>query len=148
MSQRALADKVDLAQPSLYSYFSSKNDLYDALFADAYETLLARLDTWQLPAEPRDGLKEACRQVMAFFLGGPGPLTSCCSSARCPALSPLRASYELAVRYYEWHRANLERAGVHGQVYMDIFVALQSALPGPSSRTSPAETAGRAISTG
>jgi len=136
MSQRALADKVDLAQPSLYSYFSSKNDLYDALFADAYETLLARLDTWQLPAEPRDGLKEACRQVMAFFLEDPVRY-QLLFQRTLPGFEPSAGSYELAVRYYEWHRANLERAGVHGQVYMDIFVALQSGLAGPQLSNEP-----------
>jgi AcrR family transcriptional regulator len=35
-----LAAQVDLTQPALYTYFASKNDLYDAMFAESFASLL------------------------------------------------------------------------------------------------------------
>jgi AcrR family transcriptional regulator len=127
LSQRALADRVDLAQPSFYSYFSSKNDLYDAMYADANETLLARVEALELPADPKQALKAASREVIAFAVEDP-VRNQLLFQRTLPGFEPSPESYALAVRFYEWFRANLERAGVHGQDYMDIFVAVQSGL--------------------
>ncbi|HUR50491.1 MAG TPA: TetR/AcrR family transcriptional regulator [Mycobacteriales bacterium] len=41
LSLRDLARRLGMAAPSLYSYFSSKHALYDAMFADGYRALLA-----------------------------------------------------------------------------------------------------------
>ena len=48
---RDLAARVDLRQPSLYSYFDSKGALYDAMFAQGYEQLLADLESREFSAE-------------------------------------------------------------------------------------------------
>ena len=42
ISLRELAAMVDLRQPSLYAYFASKHDLYDAMFAEGNRQLLDR----------------------------------------------------------------------------------------------------------
>ena len=42
ISLRELADMVELRQPSLYAYFESKHDLYDAMFAEGNRQLLER----------------------------------------------------------------------------------------------------------
>src|SRR3954452_5970479 len=41
---RDVAEAVGMRAPSLYVYFDSKNALYDAMFADAHEKLLAWFD--------------------------------------------------------------------------------------------------------
>ena len=43
ISLRDLAARVDLRQPSLYSYFGSKHALYDAMFAQGCEQMLEGL---------------------------------------------------------------------------------------------------------
>ena len=53
ISLRDLAARVDLRQPSLYSYFDSKNALYDAMFAQGYEQLLEAVDAIELAGDPR-----------------------------------------------------------------------------------------------
>ncbi|MDP9436233.1 MAG: TetR/AcrR family transcriptional regulator, partial [Actinomycetota bacterium] len=41
LSLRDLARRLGMAAPSLYSYFDSKHGLYDAMYADGWQTLLA-----------------------------------------------------------------------------------------------------------
>ena len=40
ISLHELAERVDLRQPSLYSYFDSKHGLYDAMFAQGFQALI------------------------------------------------------------------------------------------------------------
>jgi len=55
LTLREVADRVGMQPPSLYSHFASKNALYDAMFEQAWRTLLDEIPGWveQLPAEPR-----------------------------------------------------------------------------------------------
>src|SRR5687767_2594248 len=57
LTLRALAKRVGIREPSLYEYFSSKHDLYDAMFADGNRQLLSWLDAVRLPRDPRRALK-------------------------------------------------------------------------------------------
>src|SRR6476660_4357632 len=66
LSLHALAREVGIRQPSLYSYFDSKNALYDAMFADGNRRLLARLDGVKLPSDPRAALKAFMRAFANF----------------------------------------------------------------------------------
>jgi AcrR family transcriptional regulator len=107
VSQRTLADKVGLAQPSLYSYFASKNDMYDAMFRDGNEQLVARMEALELP--------DPVRYQLLF-------------QRTLPGFRPSEESYAVAMRFYEWHRARLTAVGIRGQAMMDVFVALQAGL--------------------
>ena len=49
---RDVAEAVGMRAPSLYGYFDSKNALYDAMFADGYAELLARVGH-VVPGPPR-----------------------------------------------------------------------------------------------
>jgi len=53
VSLRELAEAVGLRQPSLYVYFTSKLDLYDAMFADGYRGLLENTRTRDYTGDPR-----------------------------------------------------------------------------------------------
>src|ERR1700678_2877305 len=67
ISLRDLADRVDLRQPSLYAYFDSKLDLYDAMFADGNRQLLefvARHTT--VEGDPAGALTEFVRVLVQF----------------------------------------------------------------------------------
>jgi AcrR family transcriptional regulator len=127
VSQRMLADKVGLAQPSLYSYFASKNDLYDAMFQDGNEQLIARLEALDLPDEPMAALLVACRELMSFAVED-AVRYQLMFQRTLPGFEPSEQSYALAKRFYEWHRQRLEAVGVRDQPMMDVFVALQAGL--------------------
>lgn len=66
ISLRDLAAAVGLRQPSLYVYFSSKLDLYDAMFADGYHQLLRDFDGRDYTGDPRDALVDFVRDLLLF----------------------------------------------------------------------------------
>ena len=88
ISLRDLADRVDLRQPSLYVYFESKLDLYDAMFADGYRQLLdVRRRSSPDRDDPRRALHRVRRGLRAVLEPTTSSATSCSSSARSPASS-------------------------------------------------------------
>src|SRR3954470_7293058 len=71
ISLHALARRVGMRQPSLYSYFDSKHALYDAMFADGNRRLLEQLGALALPDEPRAAGKVMVRAFVQFCLDHP-----------------------------------------------------------------------------
>src|SRR3954454_3994867 len=71
ISLRDLAARVDLRQPSLYSYFDSKHALYDAMFAEGYEQLLAAVKDKKLHPDPRRALKDMARTFAGLAMERP-----------------------------------------------------------------------------
>ena len=61
-----VARRAGMKQPSLYGYLSSKLDLYDAMFSQAYEQLLSRLDAAAPRGTARDKLLSLSRIVIDF----------------------------------------------------------------------------------
>src|SRR5687768_3517430 len=60
LSLRDLARAVGMQPPSLYSYFDSKHAIYDAMFAQGYEALLAR----RIALEDRPGRRRSGREAV------------------------------------------------------------------------------------
>src|SRR5687767_644884 len=98
---RELASAVGLRQPSLYSYFASKNELYDAMFAAANEALLEAMASLELPAEPSEALKAFSRALARFSLDDP-VRNQLMFQRTLPGFEPSERSYAVAVRFYEW----------------------------------------------
>src|SRR5450432_3280417 len=57
LSLRALARVVGVEPQSLYTYFKSKNAVYDAMFLDGNRELLERLDSVEWPDDQRGILR-------------------------------------------------------------------------------------------
>ena len=127
ISLRDLADAVGLRQPSLYVYFASKADLFDAMFADGNRQLLERLDGLTLPQDPRAALKKFLGAFVAFALEDP---------ARCellfqrhiPGFTPSPASYALAEEALDRGVELMHDAGVTQQGDIDCIVAMVGGL--------------------
>ena len=64
LSLRDLARQIGLKAPSLYSYFESKNAIYDAMFAQGCQQLLDGRPT-PIPSDLLDGI----RTIMDYFVG-------------------------------------------------------------------------------
>jgi AcrR family transcriptional regulator len=125
ISLRDLADAVGLRQPSLYVYFSSKNDLYDAMFADGYRQLL---DTIAVPAHADDPA-----QALARFFADCVQFSSddvvrhqLLFQRTIPGFEPSEESYALAVEFYDKARPLMQAAGLRTQADADVFTALVS----------------------
>ena len=66
ISLRDLADLVELRQPSLYAYFASKNDLYDAMFEQGNRALVERTKALRPNADAREAVLDLARMLLEF----------------------------------------------------------------------------------
>ncbi len=71
LSLRALAGEVGIRQPSLYAYFASKDALFDEMFAAGNRELLARVDALDLDGKPRAALGVLMHEFAAFCVEDP-----------------------------------------------------------------------------
>ena len=100
ISLRDLADRVDLRQPSLYAYFDSKLDLYDAMFADGNRQLL---DSWDAPRRATtlaDALAEFVRCLVQFS-SEDVVRHQLLFQRTIPGFEPSAASYAVALEFFE-----------------------------------------------
>ncbi|OZE96521.1 TetR/AcrR family transcriptional regulator [Rhodococcoides fascians] len=127
ISLRDLASAVDLRQPSLYVYFASKLDLYDAMFADGYRQLIAYLDTKPLPAEPRAAVEHFVAENVRFVSRYP-VVHQLLFQRTIPGFAPSPASREVALQFYSRAQAVLADVDADHQDDIDIFSSLVAGL--------------------
>jgi Transcriptional regulator len=127
VSLHALAKEVGMRQPSLYAYFDSKHALYDAMFADGNRQLLARLDSLDLPADPRAALKVFLRAFADFATEDPAR-NSLLFRRVIPGFEPSTESYQLAVEALGRVGAVMATAGVTDPDDIDCLVAMIAGL--------------------
>lgn len=127
LSLRALANRVGIREPSLYAYFDSKNALYDAMFADGNRQLLARMDSLELPADPRAALKVLLGAFADFAVEDPAR-NSLLFRRVIPGFEPSPESYALAVDALSRAGAVMNEAGVTEPGDIDCMVAMVAGL--------------------
>jgi AcrR family transcriptional regulator len=118
-----LAKKVGLRQPSLYTYFSSKGDLFDAMYAQGNQQLLERLERIELPEDPVIALKAFFNEMSAFAMEDPARY-QLLFQRNIPGFEPSPSSYALAVRFYDRATALMRAAGIEAAHHIDVFTAL------------------------
>ncbi|WP_372735150.1 TetR/AcrR family transcriptional regulator [Nocardioides sp.] len=126
-SLRDLAREVGMRQPSLYAYFESKNDLYDAMFADGNRQLLRVLESVEVAAEPRQALKD-CLGAFARFATEDAARNSLLFHRVIPGFAPSEASYALAVEALDHVVSHMHAAGVTDSGDIDCLVAMTGGL--------------------
>jgi AcrR family transcriptional regulator len=122
-----LAKRVGLRQPSLYTYFASKNDLYDELFADGNRRLWSEVVERDYPADARAAVREFARAMVAFCAADVARY-HLLFQRHVPSFEPSPASYALAQRFFNWARELLARAGIDRDEDVDVFSALIAGL--------------------
>lgn len=127
VSLRDLADAVGLRQPSLYVYFESKADLYDAMFADGYRQLLAYIGTRRRADDPRQALANLVTDCVRFS-SDDVVRHQLLFQRTIPGFEPSQASMTLAVEFYNLARERCDAAGIRTQADMDVLTALISGL--------------------
>jgi AcrR family transcriptional regulator len=127
ISLRDLGNAVGLRQPSLYVYFESKLDLYDAMFADGYRQLLDFLRRRRYGDEPRRALSRFVADCVQFS-SDDVVRHQLLFQRTIPGFEPSPESFEIAVEFYEIARQLAEAAGVETQAEMDVLSALVSGL--------------------
>ena len=115
---------------SLYSYFGSKNEIYDAMFLDGNEALIATLTAGPEAAEPQaDPFGVARAQARAFFeFCVEDPVRyELLFQRTIPGFVPSPRSYKAAEEVYELGPGVLRAVGL-SQADLDLWTAMLSGL--------------------
>ncbi len=127
LSLREVAKAVGMRAPSLYSYFGSKFDLYDAMFAQANAELREALRDWPSTGDFSDELTNATRRFIEFSVSDPARHQLLFQPA-IPGFQPSAESYAIAVEVLEQTRRRFEDAGIGDPKALDLWTALSGGL--------------------
>jgi AcrR family transcriptional regulator len=127
LSLRALAHAVDMEPQSLYTYFASKNALYDRMFADGNQELARRFAEAAVP-EDAPGALRAIAGIFTDFAVQDQARYQLLFLRAVPGFQPSPESYALAVEVLEGVRTILLRAGVRKEADFDLWTAVIAGL--------------------
>jgi AcrR family transcriptional regulator len=124
---REVARQVGMRAPSLYTYFESKNAMYDAMYAEAARQLAGTLAGRPRAADPRQTLRGRMRLFTAFCVADPVRYQMLFERP-VPGFAPAPESFQITAVALAGTRADLQAAGVSGERSLDMFRALITGL--------------------
>jgi AcrR family transcriptional regulator len=127
LSLRALAHAVDMEPQSLYTYFASKNALYDRMFADGNRELARRFAAADIPCEARGALRAVAGIFTSFAVEDHARYELLFLRA-VPGFQPSADSYAMAVEVLDGVKMILSRAGLHNEADFDLWTAVLAGL--------------------
>ncbi len=130
LSLSDVATRVGMRVPSLYSYFASKNAIYDAMFAQGNDEFIKFIKDRQasLPKNPRERLRGAFHIYFDFCTQDPVRY-QLLFQRTIPDFEPSEASYAKAIEVLRLFREDLASIGLAGdQQDEDLLTALSSGL--------------------
>jgi AcrR family transcriptional regulator len=120
---RQVAAAVGVQAPSLYSYFASKNAMYDAMFKEGSEAFASAMAAVPSSDHPRDRLRSAARAYLAFCTEDP-VRHQLLFQRTLPGFEPSADAYAPALEAYQHMRGALAEIGIIGQRRLDLWTAL------------------------
>ncbi|HJQ44313.1 MAG TPA: TetR/AcrR family transcriptional regulator [Jatrophihabitantaceae bacterium] len=126
---RAVAERVGMRSPSLYTHFESKNAIYDAMFGQAwgeYLALIEGLDA-KLPTEPRKAIAFMVGTFIDYCLADL-PRFQLMNQRVVADFTPSEESYAPSVQVYEDFVARMRRVGITKREDVDLLAALVGGL--------------------
>lgn len=126
ISLRDLGDAVGLRQPSLYVYFDSKLDLYDAMFADGWQQFIEYV-RHEYPSDPREALGQFVAECVQFS-SDDVVRHQLLLQRTIPGFEPSPESLVLALEFYQFGSELIRRAGAHDPDDIDVFTAIVTGL--------------------
>jgi AcrR family transcriptional regulator len=127
LSLRALAHAVDMEPQSLYTYFASKNALYDRMFADGNQELARRFAEAEIPDDAPGALR-AVAGVFTDFAVQDQARYQLLFLRAVPGFQPSPDSYAIAVEVLDGVKMILSRAGLHNEGDFDLWTAVVAGL--------------------
>jgi AcrR family transcriptional regulator len=127
LSLRDLGQKVGMRAQSLYSYFDSKEAIYDALFAEGCRECLERLRRVERTGDSRADFRAGSRAFVDFCLEDHARY-QLLFQRTIPGFEPSPEAYEPAVELLEASRQVLVDAGGTDPRDLDLSTALTSGL--------------------
>ncbi len=127
LSLRDLARRAGTTTPTVYQYFASKNDIYDALFAQGAAAFEQANGAPYPDQEPRAVLLEGFRRFIEFCTSDI-PRYQLLFLRTIPGFAPTAEAYAPAVRALEETRARLVRNQITDPRHVDLWTALTTGL--------------------
>ncbi len=128
LSLRDLAAEVGMRAPSLYTYFASKGDIHDAMFAQGYDELLAEADRLEVdPEDPHGTLTRVLEGFMAFCQASV-PRYQLMFTRVVPDWRPSPEAYARSEQTLRRLGDALAQLGLGGDDAVDMWTALVSGL--------------------
>jgi AcrR family transcriptional regulator len=127
LSLRDVAERVGMRAQSLYSYFDSKDAIYDALFGDGCRECLERLQRVERTGDPRADLRAATRAYVDFCLEDHARY-QLLFQRTIPGFEPSAESYAPSVEGLEATCRELAGAGGTDPRDLDLYTALITGL--------------------
>jgi AcrR family transcriptional regulator len=129
LTLRDVATQVGMQAPSLYSYFASKNAIYDAMFGQAWCDYLQVITDLEpsLPKPPRARLKAVAHTFFDFAVADPIRY-QLMNERPVPGFTPSAEAYAPAVQVIELARRDLPGLGMKTNADFDLFTAIVGGL--------------------
>jgi AcrR family transcriptional regulator len=135
LSLRDLGRRLGMATTSVYSYFDSKMALYDAMYADAWQTMI---DFEPQPPAPdlRTAVRDESHRWVRFTLAHPVHF-QLMSYRTIPGFEPSEESFEIAKRAYANSFDSWYELGPVRQNDVNLVIALINGLIGQQLANDP-----------
>ncbi len=129
LTLRAVATRVGMQAPSLYSHFDSKHAIYDAMFGQGWSAYLAacREALPTMPTEPRARLRAFAHQFFDYSVADPAWF-QLLNQRLVPGFEPSEEAYAPSVAVIELLRVELTGLGIDDDEALDLWVAIVGGL--------------------
>lgn len=124
---RAIAARIGMRSPSLYTHFGSKNAIYDAMFGQAWSEYLLVATRQALPKAPRKALLTLAETFFDYAVADLARF-QLMNQRAIPDFQPSAESYAPSVEVLENFRSELRRIGVRSGAEVDLCVAIIGGL--------------------
>ena len=127
LSLRDLGQNVGMRAQSLYSYFDSKEAIYDALFAEGHRECLDRLQRFERTGDARADFRAGARVWVDFCLEDHARY-QLLFQRTIPGFEPSPESYAPAIEELELTRRALADAGGTEPSDLDLYTAVLTGI--------------------
>jgi AcrR family transcriptional regulator len=127
LSLRELAGSVGMRAPSLYTYFASKNDLYDAMYALGMRQFAAKMEESPRGQDALATLRNLAKTFARVALEDPVRYELLFHRS-IPGFVPSPAALTIGLTTLANTRAVAEAAGLRGDRAFDLFMATNRGL--------------------
>jgi AcrR family transcriptional regulator len=123
LTLRAVAERIGMRSPSLYSHFESKNAIYDGMFGQAWQQLLALQQATPLPRSPRRRLLVIAQGFFDFSVADLARY-QLMNQRTIPDFEPSEEAYAPSLEVMAHLRQDLAEIGITTQADIDLNTAI------------------------
>jgi AcrR family transcriptional regulator len=127
VSLRDIARKVGMQPPSLYSYFESKNAIYDAMYAQGCQQFVDAEPWDELTGDPVHDLRRTVSYFVRFCAADPARY-QLLFQRTIPGFEPSPESFAISQASLARVGARLKSCGITDERAVDLFSALGTGL--------------------